>query len=197
MWKNGKGLIQMEPVLPRAGLQLGLEGTGFAILIRIKLRFMKEIVLVLPSWDEYLLSHFQYTETVIFFSLLFQRDCITTNLASCSVHIINMTLELMFFSFNLSPMHSYMDILHPSLLHVLSHDLTSSWRQYSSNDTPSSCSVGKQRSSRTDTSTTLLSTFFLPNSTTNMYGRTHFENTNYHYGYTWDWILQLSLFFEI
>ena len=47
MWINGKGLIQIEPFIPNlSGIQLGVEETGYPLLIHVKLRLNKRDLLV-------------------------------------------------------------------------------------------------------------------------------------------------------
>jgi hypothetical protein len=49
MWINGRALTQMEYVIPHVpGVPLGIERTGFSLLIRMKLCLIKEIVLEFP-----------------------------------------------------------------------------------------------------------------------------------------------------
>jgi len=50
MYINGKGLSHTYPVIPKVpGIQLVLEATCYSLLIRIKLKLIREILLVFPS----------------------------------------------------------------------------------------------------------------------------------------------------
>ena len=50
VWINGRCLAQLEPVLPIVTrILLGMEATGYSLLIRIKLCLIRETVMIFPS----------------------------------------------------------------------------------------------------------------------------------------------------
>jgi len=50
MYINGKGLSQADSLIPHVpGIQLGLEATCYSLFIRVKLKLIREILLVFPS----------------------------------------------------------------------------------------------------------------------------------------------------